>query len=61
MTDTDTDNRPARSAQDRPRAIFSNADFRLLRTAVAEYARTCEDPEESRQYANLLHRLGRAG
>ena len=57
MTDTDTDDRPT----ERPRAIFSNADFRLLRTAVAEYARTCEDPEESRHSATLLHRLGRAG
>lgn len=45
----------------RPRAIFSTQDFALLRTAVAEYARNCEDPAESNKYANLLHRLGRAG
>lgn len=44
----------------RPRAIFSNADFPMLKTAVAHYARTCEDPAEATRYANLLHRLGRA-
>ncbi|QQN73244.1 hypothetical protein [Croceicoccus sp. YJ47] len=46
---------------ERPRAIFSNSDFPLLKTAVAAYARNCEDPAESQKYANLLHRLGRAG
>lgn len=46
---------------ERPRAIFSNADFPMLKTAVAHYARTCEDPAEATRYANLLHRLGRAG
>jgi hypothetical protein len=44
---------PARS-----RAVFSNEDFRLLRTAVVHYARTSMDPEGPK-YANLLHRLGR--
>ncbi|GGD52290.1 hypothetical protein [Croceicoccus pelagius] len=47
--------------EQRPRAIFSNADFPMLKTAVAHYARTCEDPAEANRYANLLHRLGRAG
>lgn len=42
----------------RPRAVFSNEDFRLLRTAVMHYVRTADDPE-SVKYANLLHRLGR--
>ena len=46
---------------ERPRAIFAPADFALLRTAVAAYARECTDPAESMKYANLLHRLGRAG
>jgi len=46
---------------ERPRAIFAPADFALLKTAVAHYARDCEDPAESAKYANLLHRLGRAG
>ncbi|MHA6317855.1 hypothetical protein ACXYN8_09360 [Altererythrobacter sp. CAU 1778] len=52
---------PQSRPDERPRAIFSNQDFKLLRTAVAEYARNCEDPAESQRYANLLHRLGRAG
>ena len=43
----------------RPRAIFSTQDFRLLRAAVAEYAKTCKDSAEVVQCANLLHRLGR--
>ena len=42
----------------RPRAVFSNEDFRLLQIALIHYVRTTEDPEE-RKYANLLHRLGR--
>ena len=45
----------------RSRAIFSTQDFRLLRVAVAQYARTCDDQAEAVKYANLLHRLGRAG
>ena len=45
----------------RPRAIFSTQDFHLLRVAVTEYARNCEDRAEAVKYANLLHRLGRAG
>ena len=45
----------------RSRAIFSTQDFHLLRVAVAERARNCKDPAESVKYANLLHRLGRAG
>ena len=52
---TDTETRA-----ERPRAIFSKADFPLLKNAVANYARTCEDPAEASRYANLLHRLGRA-
>jgi len=46
---------------DRPRAIFSNQDFRLLRAALADYARSCENPADSRLAGQLLHRLGRAG
>lgn len=55
-----TEETPA-EARERPRAIFSPADFPLLKTAVAAYARDCEDPMEANRYANLLHRLGRAG
>lgn len=44
---------------ERPRAVFAPADFALLKTAVAHYARHCDDPGEGAKYANLLHRLGR--
>jgi hypothetical protein len=50
-----------RPDSERPRAIFSTRDFRLLRVAVGEYAKTCKDPSEAANYANLLHRLGRVG
>jgi hypothetical protein len=45
----------------RPRAILSTQDFKLLRVAVAEYVRNCGDEAEAVKYANLFHRLGRAG
>jgi hypothetical protein len=43
----------------RPRAVFSNEDFRLLRHAVAEIIRNSEDTAMSRKMSNLHHRLGR--
>ena len=46
---------------ERSRAIFSTQDFRLLRAAVVEYAKTCENPDDAAKCANLLHRLGRVG
>jgi len=42
----------------RPRAVFSTEDFRLLHTALRHYVRTGED-HEINKYGNLLHRLGR--
>jgi len=41
------------------RAVFSTEDFRLLRTAVAHYAREIRDDPDSIKYSNLYHRLGR--
>jgi hypothetical protein len=46
---------------DRPRAVFSNEDFRLIRTAVEHYLTVVKDSPESSKYANLYHRLGRLG
>ncbi|HAF41025.1 MAG TPA: hypothetical protein DCG90_04550 [Sphingobium sp.] len=45
---------PARS-----RAVFSQEDFGLIRTAIAHYLREVQDQPESVKYANLYHRLGR--
>jgi predicted Zn-dependent peptidase len=54
MTDTTTAPQPARS-----RAVFSQEDFSLIRTAIAHYLREVQDRPESVKYANLYHRLGR--
>jgi predicted Zn-dependent peptidase len=58
MTDMTTDTieqpQPARS-----RAVFSQEDFGLIRTAIAHYLKEVQDQPESVKYANLYHRLGR--
>ncbi|MBZ9649470.1 hypothetical protein K9B33_18190 [Sphingobium sp. 3R8] len=43
----------------RSRAVFSQEDFGLIRTAIAHYLREVQDQPESVKYANLYHRLGR--
>ncbi|WP_031310328.1 hypothetical protein [Sphingobium sp. C100] len=48
------DRQPTRS-----RAVFSQEDFGLIRTAIAHYLREVQDQPESVKYANLYHRLGR--
>lgn len=53
-TDTIAKSEPARS-----RAVFSQEDFGLIRTAIAHYLREVQDQPESVKYANLYHRLGR--
>ena len=55
MTDeTTTENRePARA-----RALFSTADFKLLRAALTSHARVTEDREELARINALHHRLG---
>ncbi|MEO1967775.1 MAG: hypothetical protein ABGW87_03565 [Sphingomonadaceae bacterium] len=42
----------------RARALFSTADFRLLRAALASHARATEDREELAKINALHHRLG---
>ncbi|MDB5663080.1 MAG: hypothetical protein JWN59_1418 [Sphingomonas bacterium] len=51
-----TDPQPARA-----RAVFSNEDFGLLKTAVLHYLKEIQDRPESIKYSNLYHRLGRVG
>lgn len=54
-TDTiDETREPSRS-----RAVFSQQDFGLIRTAIAHYLKEVQDQPESIKYANLYHRLGR--
>ena len=55
MTDeTTTESRePARA-----RALFSTADFKLLRAALTSHARVTEDCEELARINALHHRLG---
>ncbi|WP_165271700.1 hypothetical protein [Pelagerythrobacter rhizovicinus] len=42
----------------RARALFSTADFKLLRAALASHARTTEDRDELARINALHHRLG---
>ena len=57
---TDTIEQPQPDRQPvRSRAVFSQEDFGLIRTAIAHYLREVQDQPESVKYANLYHRLGR--
>lgn len=42
----------------RARALFSTADFRLLRAALASHAKVIDDREELARINALHHRLG---
>lgn len=42
----------------RARALFSTADFKLLRRALESHARSIEDREELAKVNALHHRLG---
>lgn len=42
----------------RARALFSTADFKLLRAALASHARMTEDRDELARINALHHRLG---
>lgn len=42
----------------RARALFSTADFRLLRSALASHARQTDDRDELARINALHHRLG---
>jgi hypothetical protein len=51
-------NREASQSQ-RPRAVFSQEDFGLMRTAIEYYLQEVKDKPVSVKYSNLYHRLGR--
>lgn len=55
MTDSDTKptNEPARA-----RALFSTADFKLLRAALESHAKLTDDQATLRKITDLHHRLG---
>lgn len=57
---TMTEDRPTeiQTEPSRARALLSTADFRLLRTALTAYARSCDDREELAKINALHHRLG---
>ncbi|WP_370034073.1 hypothetical protein [Qipengyuania mesophila] len=54
---TMTDDMP-KTEPGRARALFSTADFRLLRTALTHYAKATDDREELAKINALHHRLG---
>lgn len=56
MSDTDTETPKAEPA--RARALFSTADFKLLRRALESHARNTEDRDELAKINSLHHRLG---
>ena len=56
MTDTKAEDAPREPG--RARALFSTADFRLLRAALTSHARQTEDREELARINALHHRLG---
>lgn len=49
------------SEPQRPRAVFSQQDFKLIRVAISHYLKEIEDRTEAVKYSNLDHRLGRIG
>lgn len=55
-TDTQTQGQPQ---PNRSRAVFSQDDFELIRTAIAHYLQDCKNAEEGTKYSHLYHRLGR--
>jgi hypothetical protein len=49
---------PSAREPGRARALFSTADFRLLRAALTSHARQTDDREELARINALHHRLG---
>lgn len=47
------------NTQDRPRAVFSIEDFKIMREALAHYLQTTDAGSDSVKFASLYHRLGR--
>lgn len=58
---TDTAEIQKLSEPQRPRAVFSPEDFKLLRTAIAHYLQEAKDDPNLGKYVSLYHRLGRIG
>lgn len=57
MTEPTTTAEPSREPG-RARALFSTADFRLLRAALASHAKVTDDREDLARINALHHRLG---
>jgi len=55
MTTTEATRNPEPA---RARALLSTADFRLIKDALAAYARATEDDGELAKINSLFHRLG---
>ncbi|GHC79932.1 hypothetical protein [Limoniibacter endophyticus] len=55
-TETQTNEMPQPS---RSRAVFSQEDSELIRTAIAHYLQDIRDTPEATKYSHLYHRLGR--
>ena len=53
-----TQTEAVRPEPSRARALFSTADFRLLRAALTSHARQTDDREELAKINALHHRLG---
>lgn len=53
------ENRLQSPEPDRIRAVFSQQDFALIRTAISHYLKELEGQDEVRKYSNLYHRLNR--
>lgn len=53
------DDRMIRISPERSRAVFSQQDFKLIRSAIAHYLKELDDKTEITKYTNLHHRLGR--
>ncbi|QAY76862.1 hypothetical protein ETR14_10400 [Sphingosinicella sp. BN140058] len=59
MTLTTPERTDVMTEPQRPRAVFSNEDFRLIRSAIEHYLPIVRDQPDSTKFANLYHRLGR--
>lgn len=55
---SDTETQAANPEPSRARALFSTADFKLLRRALESHARNTEDRDELAKINSLHHRLG---
>ena len=58
MTTAETIESPRSTEPARARALLSTADFRLIKNALAAYARATEDDAELAKINSLFHRLG---